>query len=73
MRIISSIIASYNISISCPKAKEYGCNCRNKDSCPLQNQCLTAKVTYDPIAINNKDDEKRVYFGASDTTFRGAI
>ena len=35
MRNISSIIASHNKSILCPKAKEYGCNCRNKESCPL--------------------------------------
>ena len=70
MRNISSIIASHNISVLRPKAKEYGCNCRNKESCPLQNQCLTPKVIYEATVVNNSDDEKRVYFLASDTTFK---
>ena len=35
MRNISSIIASPNKSILRPKAAEYGCNRRNKESCPL--------------------------------------
>ena len=47
MRNISSMIASRNKSILRPAAEEYGCNRRNKDSCPLQNQCLTPKVIYE--------------------------
>ena len=40
IRNTSSITVSHNKSILCSKAKEYGCNCRNKEeSCPLQNQC----------------------------------
>ena len=70
MRIISSIIASHNKSILRPKAPEYGCNCRNKESCCLQNQCLTSKIIYEATVVNNRDDEKRVYFGASHTTFK---
>ena len=35
MRNISSIIASHNIPALHPIAKEYGCNCRNNESCPL--------------------------------------
>ena len=70
MRNIRSIIASHNKSILGPKAEEYGCNCRNKESYPLQNQCLTPKVIYEATVVNNSDDEKRVYFGASDTPFK---
>ena len=70
MRNISSVIASHNKSILRPKTKEYGCNCRNKESCLLQNQCLTPKVIYEATVVNNSDDEKRVYFGASDTPFK---
>ena len=70
MRNISSIIASHNKSILRPKAKEYGCNCRNKESCSLQNQCLPPKVIYEATVVNDTDDEKRVYFGASETTFK---
>ena len=70
VRNISSIIVSHNKSILGPKAEEYGCNCRNKESYPLQNQCLTPKVIYEATVVNNSDDEKRVYFGASDTPFK---
>ena len=59
MRNLSSIIASYNKSILSPKAKEYGCNCRNKES-----------LIYEATVVNNSDDEKRVYFGASAITFK---
>ena len=61
MRNVSLILASHNISDLLPEAKEYGCNCRNKESCPLQNQCLTSKVISEAIVIHNSDDEKRVY------------
>ena len=67
---ISSIIASHNKSILRPKATESGCNCRNKESCPLKHQYLTPKVIYEATVVNDSDDEKRVYLGASDTTFK---
>ena len=70
MRSISSIIASHNKSILRSEAEKYGCNCRNKESCRLQNQCLTPKVIYEATVVNNSDDEKLVYFGASDTPFK---
>ena len=58
MKNIKSIIASYNKSILLPKAKEDGCNCRNKELCPLQNQCLTPKVIYEATVVTNSDDKK---------------
>ena len=58
MRNISSIIASHNKSILRRKAKEYGCNCSNKESCSLQNRCLKSKVIYEATAVNNSGDEK---------------
>ena len=70
LRNISSIIALHNKSVLRPKAKEYGCNCRNKESCPLQIQCLTPKVIFEGAVVNNSDDEKRVYFGASNASFK---
>ena len=70
LRNISSIIASHNKSVLRPKAKEYGCNCRNKESCPLHIQCLTPKVIFEAAVVNNSDHEKRVCFGASDTLFK---
>ena len=41
---ISFIISSHNKNISNPVSNtEYGCNCRSKESCPLQNKYLTPK------------------------------
>ena len=73
MRNISSVRVSYKKSILRWKAKEYGCNHRNIESCTLQSQCLTKKEISEATVVNASDDEKRVYFGASDTTFKGAI
>ena len=70
IRNITSIIASHNKSILRFKAKEYVCNFRSKELCPLQNQSLTPKVIYEATVINNSEDEKQVYFGASDTIFK---
>ena len=70
MRNIGLIIGSQNKSILHLKAKEYGCNCRNKESCPLQNQCLTPKVIYEATVVNNSDNKKWVCFGASHATFK---
>ena len=33
-------------------------------------QCLTPKVIYEATAVSNSDDEKQVYFGASNTNFK---
>ena len=43
MRSISSIIVSHNNPSIRPKVKEYGCNCKNKESCPLQNKVFNTK------------------------------
>ena len=69
MRNISSVTASHYKFILRWKAKEYGYNYRNIESCPLQNWSLTPKVIYEATVVNASDDEKRVYFGTSDTTF----
>ena len=42
MSNMSSILSSHDLNVINPyKAQTYGCNCRIKESCPLQNQCLT--------------------------------
>ena len=37
---------------------EYGCNCRSKESCQLQNKCLTPKIAYQADVKNLTKDEK---------------
>ena len=47
MSNMSSILSSHDLNeINPHKTQTYGCNCRIKESCKLQNQCLTPKVIY---------------------------
>ena len=52
MRNISSIITSHNKSLLHPKASEYGCNSRNRESCPFPNKRLTPKAIYEAAVTN---------------------
>ena len=45
-------------------------NCNNKDECPLENECLTARIVYRADVTNNKNDEHKYYCGISDTPFK---
>ena len=59
---ISSIISSHNKNILNPVSNtEYGCNCRSKESCPLQSKCLTPKIVYRADVKDLTNDEKKVF------------
>ena len=44
MNNISSIISGHNKNLLNPNVTQYGCNCRIREDCPLQNQCLTPNI-----------------------------
>ena len=69
MRSMSSILTSHNKKILAENEKQYECNCRNKDECPLENKCLTPRVIYeaDVITLNTS---RKFYIGLSDTPFK---
>ena len=68
---ISSTILSHNKNILNPVSNgEYGCNCRSKESCPLQNKCLIPKIVYQADIMNLKNDENRFYLGVAETPFK---
>ena len=46
MRNIASIISSHNKSVLRPIIQDHGCNCRQKNDCPVQNKCLTPNIVY---------------------------
>ena len=69
MSSISSIIAGHNESLLQPKITKYGCYCRVKNTCPLQNQCQTPNLIYRADIENEVNDEK-IYFGLAATTFK---
>ena len=67
--IISSILSSHNVNVINPyKTQTYGCNCKSKESFPLQNQCLTPKIIYRADVEN--DSEIKFHFGLTETPFK---
>ena len=46
MNNISSILSTHNKNILNPKQTSFGCNCRNKDNCPLDGEFLTPNIIY---------------------------
>ena len=67
---MSSIISAHNRSILNPPKTSFGCNCRTRNMCPLQNKCLTPNIVYQADITNNVDDERRVYLDLSETPFK---
>ena len=70
MKNIASIISAHNKHILHPKNETHACNCRVKTNCPLQNKCLTPSIIYEAAVTNNVDVERKIYIGASETTFK---
>ena len=69
---MSSKISSNNQRIINPPPTNYGCNCRNRSNCPLDNKCLTPSIVFKAIVLTiNKPDKK--YFGISETPSKTAI
>ena len=53
------------------KASSAGCNCRNKNNCPLDNQCLTTATIYQAKVFEpGKDDDPKVYVGMAESEFK---
>ena len=70
MSNMSSIISSHNKRLLRPRINEYGCNCRTKENCPLQNQCLTPNLIYRAVIENNANKRTKIYFGLAETSFK---
>ena len=68
-RNISSNISSNNQIVTNPPPPNYGCNCRNKSDCPLDNKCLTPRIVYrEIVSVTNKPYKKN--FRISETPFK---
>ena len=71
MSNMSSILSSHNLNvINSYKTQTYGCNCKKKESYPLQNQCLTPKIIYRANVENDINSETKFYFGLTETPFK---
>ena len=63
MSNMSSITARHNKLLLQPKITNYGCNCRVKNTCPLQNECQTPNLICRADVEIEVNDEKKMYFG----------
>ena len=72
MRNIKSTINDHNNKILEPQCKnENKCNCINKESCPLQNECLTSNIIYEAtISTTSHQYEPKIYYGLCETKFK---
>ena len=69
MRSMSSILTSHNKKILAENEKQYECNCKNKNECPLQNKCLTPQVIYE-ADVTTLRTSRKFYIGLSDAPFK---
>ena len=70
MTNMAAIISSHNKQVLKPKIENYGCNCRDRDSCLMESQCLTPLIVYRADDSNNKDNETKFYYGLTETLFK---
>ena len=68
MNTISSMLSTHDKNILNPKQISFGCNCRNRDNCPLDGECLTCNIIY--RADITTDNDHKFYYGISETTFK---
>ena len=50
--------------------KHVWCDYRVKNSCPLDNKCLTSQLIYQADGTNNLDNEYKYYLGPEETIFK---
>ena len=67
---IGSIISTHSWNILNSIVKSYGCNCRVKSSSPLDGECLTPKIIYRADVSNDANNDKKFFFGLTDTPFK---
>ena len=70
---MASIINKHNKKIlntktSTPSQKS--CNCRIKEDCPLNNNCLTTNILYNAKVTTNEDGTGENYIGVTEGTFK---
>ena len=64
------MISAHNQRFLTPNNSSFGCNCRNKSNCPLEEKCLTPKVIYQADVTNDVDDEYKFYHGLTESSFK---
>ena len=53
-----------------PQNQDAGCNCKKKDKCPLENNCLTQSVIYKVSVKTEGIPDEKIYIGLTEGTFK---
>ena len=69
MKNMGSIISFHNKQVLQPRNKKYGCNCRKKENCSLDNKWLTPNILYEAQISNSTNNEHKKYLGEAETSF----
>ena len=64
---METVISPHNKQILNPSKKYFGCNCRVRNECPLDNKCLPPNIAYEAKVSNETNTECKRYLGASET------
>ena len=68
------IITAHNKAVlkKCDNVQEATskCNCRQKDSCPLDGKCQTKGIVYQATVTNDNTKEEQTYVGLTENTFK---
>ena len=72
MQNIKSIINNHNMEVLNNTAEiEEGCNCRNRNNCPLDGKCLTPNIINEAqITSNQPNYKQKNYIGSAETYFK---
>ena len=60
---------SHKRNILVENEKQFECNCRNKDELPVENKCLTLRVSYEADVII-QNTSRKFYIGLFGTAFK---
>ena len=72
MNNVQQIINSHNKTILTSAAENNNklCNCREKNSCPLNGKCLQKGVVYQATVVQKHTNQKGTYIGITENEFK---
>ena len=72
---ISSIIRSHNQKVLSEEPADQipGCNCRVKESCPMEGKCLTKSIIYRANVTNDQNQDTANYIGLTEHSFKDRL
>ena len=56
-----------------PCTKQSGCNCKDKNKCPLDKKCQTTGLIYQADVTIDVDDEYKYYLGLTEICLRNDL